>query len=123
MVDKLDTLEHALRVSIGASGQAAHETTIDRRLADRRINIDRKWEGQLRWIYATAIDDPGLSNAYGEYGLFLGWYSDPPGVTFWEGRRRGDLAFAKELVTLWVLQGAPPETLPTSAYCARVNLR
>jgi len=106
MIDKLDLLEQALRVSIETS-QAARETTIDRRLHDRRINIERRWQGQVRWVYITAAAEPGPP----DYVLFLGWYSDPSGQTFWEGRSLGDLAHAKELVCQWVLHGASPETL------------
>jgi hypothetical protein len=106
MIDKLDLLEQALRVSSETS-QAVRETTIDRRRHDRRINIERRWQGQLRWVYITAVAEPGLP----DYGLFLGWSSDSPGQTFWEGRSLGDLAHAEELVSQWVLHGASPETL------------
>ena len=112
MVDKLDLLERELRILIESSGEAAHETTMDRRLADRRLNVERRWQGQLRWIYVTAVE-ADLSDACGEYALFLGWYSDPPGEIFWEGRCLGDLSHTKELVSLW-LQGAAPETLPST---------
>jgi hypothetical protein len=110
MAHKLDALEVALRTLIDAAGDAGRETTIDRRLEDRRINIDRTWQGQVRWIYITASDDPSLPDDGEDYMLFLGWYSDPPGETFWEGRRLADFAHAQALVSKWVLQGAAPAT-------------
>ena len=112
MNDKLDTLEHALKLAIEPLVPAAQETSIDRRFADLRLNIERRWQGQLRWIYITAIDDPYETGTYfGDYSLFLGWYSDPPGTTHCEFRRLANLVDAQRLVMLWVIEGARPEEL------------
>ena len=105
----LDILERAIRASIEVSEPPIHEITVGRG-RDGRLDIRRRWQGWLRWVYVTASNDPGLPRP-DLYLLFLGWYSDPPGETFWEGRKLGALARAHELVSLWVLQGAPPETL------------
>lgn len=102
----LDTLERAIRASVEAA-DLLDEMTIGRG-HDGRLDIRRRWQAWSRWVYVTASDDPGLPHAY---SLFLGWYSDPPGETFWEGRKLGDLARAQELVSRWVLQGASPEAL------------
>jgi hypothetical protein len=107
MSDKLDVLESVVRRSIEASPKVAAETIVDRRLSDRRLNVERRWQGWLRWIYVTSS---GASSDV-EYSLFLGWYSDPPGDVFYEGRQLANLTRAEELISLWVLDGARPETL------------
>ena len=106
MENKLDVLEHALRELVDASGPVGLQTQMDHRLHDRRINIDRHWGGNRRWVYITWSVDQGDT-----LGLFLGWSSDPPGHVFWESRFLADLAGAKDLVRLWVLEGAAPELL------------
>jgi len=113
MADKLDVLERDLRVTIEASGLAAHETTMHRWPSDGRLDIERLWDGKRRWIYVTASDDDaGLDAKYGDYSLFMGWYSDPPGEVFWEGRRLATLAQAHEVIDLWVIKGVAPEAMP-----------
>jgi hypothetical protein len=99
MKDKLDVLERALRLLIETEWSAL-EIMIDRRLEDQRLNIERRWAGQLRWIYVTAIDDADATDAYfGDYALFFGWYSDPPGEVRAEFRRMANLVDAQKLVS------------------------
>ena len=112
-MNKLDILERALWLLIEPESTAL-EISIDRRLGDRRLNIERRWAGQSRWIYVTAIDDLDLTADYfGDYVLFLGWYSDPPGKVHAEFRRMANLIDAQRLVSLWMIEGAPPEVLDT----------
>jgi len=105
---KLQVLERAITELLAAAPETAASTTM-RWWSPLRLDLERIEHGQRRWIYVHAID---LASTSGDYVLFLGFYSDPPGEVFWEGRRMGDLALALAAVRACIIELAPPESLP-----------